>query len=754
MDGRRNPFLPQAKVEAALPQPAFGQQPGSLSFGQYMASKIQKLRSQNDGIKKTSRIFDGVAIYVNGQTEPRKEVLRTMIVQHGGQFEAYMTSRVTHMIAEQLADSKLREIIMKKPLPVVHPKWIVDSIAAGKRVGMHSYIYSRFHDPLQLSFATSIAPVLRPNDHMPSDVNSAIESATISASLPKQASTIDVRTAVANPHRTPIPNRVEASQASTREVVPTVVRPPVTKDNAPHPLQHTPSIVSDATAFSWPSAIPNEVVSSQPRRDVLPVETPDAGSLPPPTFNQTSPIARARSCRPTNHANHPSVSKVQKSTPLFTSTPLSFGQYMKSKIAKLRRQNDQMQSKQTSRVLDGITIYVNGQTKPSKDVLKSLVLMHGGAFESYLTTHVTHMIATHVATSKRVELQYVLVTTPAQVESMDETAHDVMEPSAFVRSFFANSRLHHIGSWKSYYKEHIGDFTSESTVASKDCVFGSCSKEDRVILHVDMDCFFVSVMIRNMPSVYQTLPVAVAHSGYSSLNAVGPPAFSTHDTQIFHRFTPAVQAMSCDEAYLEFPKGTDGMGMARQIRRTILSATKCHASVGVAYNLLLARLATKQAKPNGAFEITPDTASSYINDLPVSELPGVGRVMHAKLEALGIQTCTDLKDWSELALCQHFGAKTSDMLQRYARGRDTRPLELAPMVKSISADVNYGVRLADASAATEFIQALSAEVHDRLVKRGFFTSALTLKLKIRRPDAPVEPVRAYQSIHAKNYTTK
>ncbi|RHZ21640.1 hypothetical protein DYB26_000072 [Aphanomyces astaci] len=81
------------------------------------------------------------------------------------------------------------------------------------------------------------------------------------------------------------------------------------------------------------------------------------------------------------------------------------------------------------------------------------------------------------------------------------------------------------------------------------------------------------------------------------------------------------------------------------------------------------------------------------------------------------------------------------MLRQFARGKDTRPLELAPHVKSISADVNYGVRLADGPAAIEFVRALGAEVHSRLVKAGFATAALTLKLKIRHPDAPIEPAK-------------
>ncbi|KAF0763492.1 hypothetical protein AaE_003185, partial [Aphanomyces astaci] len=102
---------------------------------------------------------------------------------------------------------------------------------------------------------------------------------------------------------------------------------------------------------------------------------------------------------------HPQPAK-KPSVPLFNAAPVSFGEYMTSKIAKLR---DQAVShvKRTSRVLDGVVVYVNGHTHPSKMALRLLVLQHGGAFESYLTSQVTHVVATHLSTSKALEMTYV-----------------------------------------------------------------------------------------------------------------------------------------------------------------------------------------------------------------------------------------------------------------------------------------------------------------------------------------------------------
>ena len=82
---------------------------GNVSMGQYMANKVRKLREQNEGILQQSMLFHGIVIYVNGYTTPSKEELRQLIVQHGGQFEAYQTSKITHMIATHIPDTKLRE---------------------------------------------------------------------------------------------------------------------------------------------------------------------------------------------------------------------------------------------------------------------------------------------------------------------------------------------------------------------------------------------------------------------------------------------------------------------------------------------------------------------------------------------------------------------------------------------------------------------------------------------------------------------
>ncbi|CAK4700801.1 unnamed protein product [Aphanomyces euteiches] len=94
------------------------------------------------------------------------------------------------------------------------------------------------------------------------------------------------------------------------------------------------------------------------------------------------------------------------------------------------------------------------------------------------------------------------------------------------------------------------------------------------------------------------------------------------------------------------------------------------------------------------------------------------RVLQSKLAEFGIEVCSDLLKWPEPDLCAQVGAKTGKMLLRFSRGVDSRPLEIASAAKSVSAEVNYGVRLSSNDEAIEFIEALAKEVHCRLKATG------------------------------------
>ncbi|EQC29887.1 hypothetical protein SDRG_12431 [Saprolegnia diclina VS20] len=626
------------------PPPLFSKKAPNLSFGQYMASKIRKLRGQNDGIGRLDRLLDGVVIFVNGHTEPPREELRQLILQHGGQYEAYHTSRVTHMIATHVAESKLKELLRaRKPLPVLHPKWILDSIEKGRVCRTQPYLYAGYRAVGQQTL--QLAPL-------------ATTPAQTTLPVPPALPTF---TAPPAPRVTSAPAARPASQQSPF---------------APSVPPFAPQVQAPSGHFKVPT----------PRLDHPP--TPPIPPLPPVV---ASPL--------------PSVSQ----TPVGTEAPTS---PTRTSPPKPR----------------------SSPPKPRSSPPKA-----------------TRALSTRDGIP------------------------------AFVRHFFDNSRLHHIGSWKSFFQAHAAELMASAPpfVASQ---YGHCESTERVILHVDMDCFFVSVAVRNLPPVYKTVPVAVAHSGYSSHDTpqkgtseisscnyvararglragmfmerakglcpdlvVLPYDFEAIERiscdvyRIFYRFTPAVHAVSCDEAFLEFPKGANGLALAHAIRAAIWDHTKCTASVGVAHNILLARLATKQAKPDKVFAIAAKDAAVYVDPLSVRDLPGVGHVTQQKLDELHITTCAELQRWSVTDLTPHVGPKTALTLQGFARGEDHRPLELSQVAKSLSAEISYGVRLDTDKDALEFVVELAKEVQARLVKGAFVAGSLTVKVKTRQEGAPVEP---------------
>ncbi|KAE9333673.1 DNA repair protein [Phytophthora fragariae] len=345
----------------------------------------------------------------------------------------------------------------------------------------------------------------------------------------------------------------------------------------------------------------------------------------------------------------------------------------------------------------------------------------------------------------------------------------------FVRHFFAKSRLHHIGTWRATFQQKAAEFQAKYKGGPVTRV--PASSGDRVILHVDMDCFFVAVAVRGRPELLK-VPVAVAHSGnagsseISSCNylarakgigagmfmqtakelcpelvvlpyqfdAIQRVSFQIYD--IFFSHTPYVQAVSCDEVFLEFGKGTNGMEKAKLIRQQIFEQTGCPASVGVSFNVLLAKLCSKKAKPDGMYQIGDQSqAEEFMLSLKVGDLPGVGYKTGTKLDDLGIEDVGQVLSLTKGELVQSLGKASGEMLFNYARGIDLRPLSMESnmMRKSVSAVVNFGIRFEKWEDATVFLMALGEELSHRLRNLKVRTKSLTLLIKKRREGAPIEP---------------
>lgn len=164
-----------------------------------------------------------------------------------------------------------------------------------------------------------------------------------------------------------------------------------------------------------------------------------------------------------------------------------------------------------------------------------------------------------------------------------------------------------------------------------------------------------------------------------------------------------LQAVSIDEVLIEvatskLPKTTvyspdPALELAHQIRAEILAATHCEASIGASHNVLLARLATRRAKPANAFHLLPSDITEFLAPLSVESLPGIGWERAKKLETdLKVEKVGDLLSWSKAELQKVLGPLNGEKYWGFARGIDPRELDGEKPRQSVSAEVNYGIR--------------------------------------------------------------
>ncbi|HSP45601.1 MAG TPA: DNA polymerase IV [Chthoniobacterales bacterium] len=251
--------------------------------------------------------------------------------------------------------------------------------------------------------------------------------------------------------------------------------------------------------------------------------------------------------------------------------------------------------------------------------------------------------------------------------------------------------------------------------------------EARSIIHLDMDCFYAAIEVRDQPSL-RGKPVGVGgardrrgvlttcnyearkfgvHSAMPTFMALQrcpnliilPTRFDVYRKEatlireILSRFTPLVEPLSLDEAYLDVSGHPGAPGpLAQVIRGLIFRKTKLTASAGIGPNKLIAKIASDLKKPNGQFEVKPEDVSAFMKELPVRKLWGIGEVTEQKLEKLGIATCGDMQRLPRLALQEHFG-KFGIELYDLCRGIDDRPVEPDRERKSLSNEETFSTDL-------------------------------------------------------------
>ena len=287
----------------------------------------------------------------------------------------------------------------------------------------------------------------------------------------------------------------------------------------------------------------------------------------------------------------------------------------------------------------------------------------------------------------------------------------------------------------------------------------------RKIIHVDMDAFFASVEQRDNPEL-KGKPVAVGGAGGRGVVAAASyearkfgvrsampsvtaqrlcpelifvrPRFDAYKEasrqirRVFEHYTPVIEPLSLDEAYLDVTDDRLGIGSATRIaeliRQEIRVKTRLTASAGVSYNKFLAKLASDQNKPDGLCVIRPGEGAGFVAGLPIRRFHGVGPRAEAKMQALGIATGADLAAKDIAFLRQHFGSM-ADYLFRAARGIDLRPVRAHRIRKSVGGERTFSEDIGSGAMLRETLENIIAIVWERIEAAGARGRTVTLKLK-------------------------
>lgn len=383
------------------------------------------------------------------------------------------------------------------------------------------------------------------------------------------------------------------------------------------------------------------------------------------------------------------------------------------------------------------------------------------------------------------------------VPRFEKIAMDAKHPD-FLKHFFANSRLHHLSTWKADLRlKFLRKVALEKIPKEPNSSHTLESPDKKVILHVDFDCFFATASCLNRPDLdIRRDPIAVTHGGrtsdIASCNYVARKfgvrngmwsgkakqlcpqlihldydfdAYERYSASFYdylisrgifdHIFPVLIDEVLLDATNFCFESSRSLVDtvnkLSQTIREDIFNLTKCSVSIGASHNVLLAKLALKKAKPNGQLYLH-EAIDDFLDNIPVKDLPGIGNSIKYKLieEIPDLSSheplIKDLKPFTESKLMNIFGKKTGTKLYQFARGIDYSSIKIdlsnSESVlgrKSVSVDVNFGIRFDTVPQVEVFLINLSKELYSRLISLGMCGSSITLRLAKRAQDAPIDP---------------
>lgn len=311
----------------------------------------------------------------------------------------------------------------------------------------------------------------------------------------------------------------------------------------------------------------------------------------------------------------------------------------------------------------------------------------------------------------------------------------------------------------------------------------------RKIIHIDMDAFYASVEQRDHPEL-KGKPIAVGYPAKRGVVAAAsyearkfgvrsampstiamrkcvelifmPPRFEVYRAishqirQIFADYTPLIEPLSLDEAYLDVTENLKGIptasATAAEIRKRIFDETGLTASAGISYNKFLAKMASDYRKPNGQFVILPEEGPTFIKQLAVGKFYGIGPVTAEKMNRLGIHTGADLQNQSLEFLQDNFG-KSGDWYYSISRGEDDREVKPDRIRKSYGSETTFKEDLTNAEDIEKGIAAMCDDVWQWCSRTGNFGRTITVKVKygdfkqITRSHSLTVPIETEESFY-------
>lgn len=720
-------------------------------FNDYFRRK--KIKLQNlDAERRSSSvnnppIFKGVVAHVNGYTQPSLNDLHSLIVSYGGGFMQYLDGKttVTHIIASNLTPKKKVEFSKYR---IVKPAWIVDSIKAGRLLAWDAYrVVDEGIGQRVLGFEngniTSQVNNLNGGYKDQTDTSWYTEQVrTVADELDMRAS--DISGAGISPLEESARDWQEEASDGTQDTMDEAMRDlfvPEVDQDIKEPASFNVDVLTAPTSASV-------TLQSEYKRDQ---------SSPSPSKGTEEANTR-RSSHEDIDASHLEAGHTK----------------IDDMIADDHMQGHDFIQEERDYSCHQLT----PEVEQNNEVLGS---------ESHLSLQANSGTKNMTPTKPTAEEHNALLLADPRVRKST-----VVNPD-FLQQYYEESRLHHLSAWKADLKSRLQKLAAEKTSSQK-------VREKRVpgsrryILHVDFDSFFAAVSLKKFPH-YVDKPVVVAHGGGSGseIASCNYPArkfgikngmWMKHaqkmcsDIKVLPYDFPAyeeasrgfyeaimdtgglVQSVSVDEALVDVTVqcvtagGHDGKAIhegsiwreqakaddiASNLRDDIKKKTGCAVSVGIGGNVLLAKLALRKAKPAGQYHTKPDEVLNFVGNLTVQELPGVAYSIGGKLEEIGVKFVKDVRELSKERMITTLGPKTGEKIWDYSRGIDRTEVGEQVIRKSVSAEVNWGIRFVTQDQAEEFVQSLCDELHKRLITEQVKGRQLTMKIMRRATDAPLDP---------------